>query len=270
LRRRLADAARRRQFATGRGSSHEFQHRLCAYARPLLCYPGQEDQFAGKRNNTRLVLAAVDHLVLQPGQTFSFWRCVGRPTAAAGFLPAAALKDRRLVEDIGGAICLPSTLLYNAALLSGMTILERHCHSIDSYGSQRYFELGRDAAVEYPYRDLCFRNDWPVAVMLGCRMRQDSIVAEVWAAEPLSFSVEIEVSEPIVEPRPTLLRPDRTLEPGVCVIDRPGAAGITVRTARRVTTDGMTRVEDLGASVHHADPREARISAMRFARTPAD
>jgi vancomycin resistance protein VanW len=270
LSRRVIDTLARLRFAMTRADIAEFNHLLCQYDRPLICYPGQEAHFDGKRHNTELVLSAVDGLLIRPGETFSFWQAVGRPSARAGFRPAAALKDRRLVEDVGGAICLPSTLLYNAGLLAGLTILERHCHSVDSYGSRRYFELGRDAAVEYPYRDLRFRNVLPVPVMLTCSLRDDHIHAEVRSATALDISVEIEVADLVIEQPRTIVRADTTLESTECIVDRSGSAGVSVRTMRRITTGSLTRVEELGLTVHHPDPREMRVGTARLARTSAD
>ncbi len=58
-----------------------------------------------------------------------------------------------------------------------MKIVERHCHSVDSYGDARYFELGRDAAVEYAYLDLRFRNDFPQPLLIRSRVEAESVVA---------------------------------------------------------------------------------------------
>lgn len=212
--------------ANGRGAEGDYAHLVCRYERPLICYPGQEASFAGKRGNVELALASIDRLVIAPGETFSFWRCAGRPTRGRGYGFAAAIKDAVLTEDIGGAICLASTLLYNIGLLGGMTIVERRCHSVDSYGEQRYFELGRDAAVEYAYLDLRFRNELGAPVLLRAFAEGARVVAEAWSAEALPLRVEISVE---AEETERLLR---------------------VLTRRVVLLDGHRREEDLGWSVH--------------------
>lgn len=115
-----ADVRTRVRFADLRGGAGAFTYRVCSYARPLISYAGQESRFAAKKHNVELALSRIDALVVGPGETLSFWRAVGRPTTRAGYARAAALKDGVLVEDVGGAICLASTLLYNIGLLSGM------------------------------------------------------------------------------------------------------------------------------------------------------
>ncbi len=245
--------------ARAKSDSAQFSHLVCGYERPLICYPGQEARFVGKRRNSELVLASVDGLVIGPGEMFSFWSCVGRPTRRAGFLPAAALKDRRLVEDVGGAVCLTSTLLYNVGLLSGMKIVERHSHSVDSYGDARYFELGRDAAVEYAYLDLRFRNDFPQALQIHARIEGEAVVAEVWAESESGVRVEICVERPVFTEPPTDTVEDRSLPRGTVVVDDPGATGVRVRTKRIVHMAGRTSVEDLGLSIHHPYPGRERV-----------
>ncbi|HEX5479009.1 MAG TPA: VanW family protein, partial [Dehalococcoidia bacterium] len=137
------------RFASRRDAGGELTQRICAYALPIACYPGQEQRYEGKVRNLSLSMAAIDGALVMPGEVLSFWRLVGRPTRAAGYKEAAALKAGRLTSEVGGSICLASTVLYNVGLLAGMGILERYCHSVDTYGDARYFELGRDAAVEY-------------------------------------------------------------------------------------------------------------------------
>lgn len=204
LRRAIADRRAGVTFADARGDANGFPHGVCAYERRLVCYPGQEAAFAAKRANIARSLAAVDATLIPPGATFSFWRLVGRPTRARGYAPAAAIRGGVLGTEVGGAVCLASTLLFNVALLAGMEITERQCHSIDSYGDARYFELGRDAAVEHPYIDLRFRNPHDVSLLLRARASGDTASAEMLAPRPRCIDVAIEAY--VVESTRELLR----------------------------------------------------------------
>lgn len=237
LRRALMDRARHVRFASTQAGAEDYAHPVCLYRLPLRCYPGQEHRFEGKRNNIDRALMAIDGTVIAAGETFSFWRAVGRPTARHGYMTAAALKSGILTEDIGGALCLASTLIYNAALISGMTIVERRCHSVDSYGDDRYFELGRDAAVEYAYLDLRFRNDLGAPLRLTCAFDGETIVTRVRSRERPRFSVRVRVSGPT------------SSEDG---------AHVHVRTRRVVCVDGAVRRDDLGESVYATPSSVAR------------
>jgi vancomycin resistance protein VanW len=225
--RRLIDDTRSRVRFAATGDSPGFDVEVCRYALPLRCYPGQEHGFAAKRSNIDLALRAIDGVLLRPGETFSFWHSVGRPTASRGYAKAAALKDGLLTEEVGGAICFVSTLVYNVALLSGMAIDERYCHSVDSYGAERYFELGRDAAVEPAYRDLRARNTLSLPLLLCAHLVGETAVAAIAAQRDPCLAVELHVAP--------CHAPD-------------GAFAVT--TTRQVTLHGAARTDDLGISIY--------------------
>lgn len=202
---------------------------VCRYALPVQCYPGREPYFEAKRSNIALAMRALNGVEVASGETFSFWRSVGRPTARRGYAYAAAIKGGVLTQDIGGAVCLVSTLVYNALLLSGMTIRERYAHSVDSYGDARYFEMGRDAAVEYPYRDLRALNDEAEGdLLLRVRLEGETAVAEVMARSWPQCSVDVEAQ----------------------VVGQADGRQLVVRTLRHIRDAAVARTQDLGLSVY--------------------
>jgi RNA polymerase sigma factor (sigma-70 family) len=152
-------------------------------------------------HRARKTMAGVfeSHCQLVDGQNECDGCLVGRPTAARGYGAAAALRDGVLTQEAGGALCLASTVVYNVLLLAGLRIVERHCHSVDSYGDARYFELGRDAAVEYAYRDLRARNDAPEAIPLRATAGRDVVRAEAYVATAGAGTCKISVSAPRID-----------------------------------------------------------------------
>ena len=255
------------------GARPVFEHG--AYELPFIDYPGQEGLARAKRHNQRLLGAALDGAVLAPGETFSLWALAGRPTAASGYSEAAAIKGGRLTTDMGGATCLLSTVLYNAALLAGLEIVERWAHSVDTYGDERYFELGRDCAIEYGYRDLRFRNGFAYPVVLSIDVSDERVRAAIGADRPRDFTVELAVSEPVRESPATRVVFDFHLPPGREVVVEPGYEGLRTRTTRTITwTDGTRRGDDLGESRHHSTARvvargRQRLGAIRRASASA-
>ena len=157
---------------------------------------------------------------------------------------------------MGGSTCLLSTVVYNAVLLGGMEVAERHAHSVDTYGDARYFELGRDATIEYGYRDLRFRNPFPYPVVLNVDVSDERVRVTVGADRPRDFTVDLAVSEPVRESPATRYVFDFHLPPGREVVVEPGYEGLRTRTARTITwTDGTRHGDDLGESRHHSAPR---------------
>ena len=193
VRRRLDDAASGDRFAAARDTAQAFPHPLPHYALPITDYAGQTHVAAAKRQNLRLLAETLDATVVEPGEVWSLWRLAGRPTHARGYGDAAAIVDGELTTAVGGSTCLLSTVVFNAALLAGLEIVERTQHSVDTYGDRRYFELGRDATIEYGYLDLRFRNPHPYPLRLHVTATNDEVRATFQAPVPPTFTVDIAV-----------------------------------------------------------------------------
>ena len=117
-----------------------------------------EEQFllAGKVHNLRLAVAAFDGLEIPAGQTFSFWKHLGRASGLKGYVVGRELREGCIVPNVGGGLCQISNALYDAALQANFEIVERHAHSQVIAGSLA--EQGRDATVFWNYIDLRFRS----------------------------------------------------------------------------------------------------------------
>lgn len=107
----------------------------------------------GKRINLALAAPCFDGLVLAPGQPLSFWRALGRATAARGFRHGMELRGGCIVPTLGGGLCALSNALFQMACELGWTILERHGHTRDAAPADAPV-WGLDATVFWPHVDL--------------------------------------------------------------------------------------------------------------------
>jgi len=68
--------------------------------------------------NALLAASLIDGRVVLPGETFSFYGCVGEPTREWGFLDAPAIfrteEGPEYRPDVGGGICAAATALHRA------------------------------------------------------------------------------------------------------------------------------------------------------------
>ncbi len=126
----------------------------------------------GKVHNLRAAGRRLDGLVIAAGATFSFWRHVGPPSAARGFVAGRMLQQGCMVPAVGGGLCQLSNALYDAALQAGCAILERHPHSRIVPGSAAAY--GRDATVAWNYVDLRFSPSQDLR--LTVRLDRDRLV----------------------------------------------------------------------------------------------
>jgi vancomycin resistance protein YoaR len=132
--------------------------------------------------------------------------------------------------------------------------------SVDSYGERRYFELGRDAAIEYGYRDLRFVNLHELPLHLEVTVDAERVRAALWAPRELGADVRIEVSEPAHSDIPApVITLDEALPAGVEFVETHAIQGLRVSTTRIVrTADGTEVREHLGESVHLSRPAVIR------------
>ena len=238
-RRHLRDRRSGLTFAGARDSPDAFPHRFEGYRLPLRIYPGQEHLAAGKRHNQQLMASALHGARVEPGEVLSLWRRSGRPSARRGYLEGSAIVDGRITAEAGGAVCLLSTVLYNAGLLAALEIVERHAHSADIYGEARYFELGRDATIEYGVLDVRFRNPHPWPVLLEISADDSQVAAAFRAPTPDLPGVAIEVQQPPAQQ----------------------AGLLSARTLRQITPPGgAPRTEDLGWSRYRV-PDASHVTA---------
>ena len=128
-----------------------------------------------QRHNITRAAAAVDGIVLRPGAEFSFNRAVGVCGAARGYRLAPAIVDGELRSEWGGGVCQVSSTLYNAALLAGLPITERHAHSrpVSSVPP------GRDAASAFGIADLRFVNDSGSLMKIAASVRGNRLTISI-------------------------------------------------------------------------------------------
>ena len=142
---------------------------------------------ANKIHNLTIAISKLNHIVIAPGQVFSFWKLVGEPTQKNGYLKSRAIVGNALQEEVGGGLCQLSGLIYFLSLHAGLTIIERHAHSLDIYTEEeRFTPLGSDATVAFGYKDLRLLNPHPFAVCFSFQLTQESLLGTVSAAEKIT------------------------------------------------------------------------------------
>ncbi|GHN02494.1 hypothetical protein WSM22_39830 [Cytophagales bacterium WSM2-2] len=121
--------------------------------------------FDNKIHNIGRGISQVDGLVLLPGEIFSFWRLVQKPSRSNNYKLGRNIVSEQLSEDYGGGLCQLSSIIYHLALTSGLHIVERHNHSVDIYKEEeRFTPLGADATVVYGHKDLRVQNKYSFPV----------------------------------------------------------------------------------------------------------
>lgn len=110
--------------------------------------------------NLKLAVQQLDGIVLRPGEIFSYWKLIGKPSARKGYIPGMVLRNGSFTSGVGGGLCQLSNLIYWLTLHTPLTITERHRHGYDIFpDSNRTQPFGSGATCFYPHGDLMIRND---------------------------------------------------------------------------------------------------------------
>ncbi len=130
----------------------------------------------GRKNNINLAVGALNNCEILPEETFSFNDLVGRRTEGRGYKSANIIKDGVFVKGIGGGICQVSSTLYNALLLSNITVSEAHKHSLPV----SYVKEGFDAMVSWNGADLKFINTTTLPIYISAFANNEKITFKIY------------------------------------------------------------------------------------------
>jgi len=142
-----------------------------------------ETSFDTKEKNRNINIAkaaeSINNKIIKPGEEFSFNDTVGPTIKSRGYEKAMVYKNGEKSEGEGGGVCQVSSTLHMAAKNAGMTILERHDHSLPV----TYAKSGEEAATSYGVQDFKFKNEKNHAVQIKTSVKDDKIKVAIYNAQ---------------------------------------------------------------------------------------
>ena len=145
-----------------------------------------------KVENLKIVVSCLSGVVIRPGESFSFCRLVGKPTAKRGFKEGMELSMGKAQSGIGGGICQMANLLNWLVMHSPLTVTERSAHSFDPFPDRnRSIPFGTGCAIFYNYVDFRFRNETEKTFQLKLWMDEDQLWGELLSDEEIYETYKI-------------------------------------------------------------------------------
>ena len=144
--------------------------------------PGIDPQLQlNKADNIRLACSRMNGVIVNPGETFSFWKLVGKTSKRNGFAEGRVIVNGKLVAGVGGGLCNLANTINLLVMHSPMTITELHHHSDalapDPRGVRVPYSAG--TSVNYNFVDYRFRNDTEQPVQLCAWCDGDDLCTEL-------------------------------------------------------------------------------------------
>ena len=156
---------------------------------------GRVDPVLQDNKAVNLALAApkINGILIRPGETFSFWHLVGRPSAANGYRTGMVIANAQTGEAVGGGMCQFSNLIHWMVLHAPLTITEQHHHDqfdlFPDFGRQVPFGTG--TSIFYNYLDYRFRNDTEQTYQLLVHTTPTHLCGELRTDAPLAVKYHI-------------------------------------------------------------------------------
>ncbi len=133
--------------------------------------------------NLRLAVERVNGIIINPNETFSYWKLIGNPTRRKGYVDGMVLFYGGFKEGVGGGLCQLSNLIYWMTLHTPLIVTERYRHSYDVFpDSNRTQPFGSGATCVYNYRDLQIRNNSNERYQLHIYLTDEYLVGQ-WRME---------------------------------------------------------------------------------------
>jgi len=145
-----------------------------------------------KITNLKIAISHINNVVIKPGETFSIWKLVGRPTANKGYLEGLVLDNGKISKGIGGGLCQLGNLLYWMSLHSPLTIKERWRHSYDVFPDiNRTIPFACGATLSYNYIDLVLKNNTENTFQINLWLDEKYLNGELTCNKKLNLNYEI-------------------------------------------------------------------------------
>lgn len=142
---------------------------------------------ANRVNNLVLACQALDGVVINPGQTFSYNETVGQRTEARGYKKALAYTSSGKTTSLEGGVSQVASTLYYAALVADLEIVERHDHGL----AVGYIDKGLDAYVTWKNMDLRFKNNTNFPIQLQATAENGAVSIQILGTDEKDYYIEL-------------------------------------------------------------------------------
>lgn len=139
-----------------------------------------------KVTNIRLAAEKINGIVIKPGETFSFWRTVGKTTEREGYKEGLVIhRGGKLGADIAGGLCQMANMVHWLVLNSPLTVTELHHHSDALFpDDRRRVPFGTGTSVVNNYVDYRFKNNTDCAVQICTWIEDGELCGELRSEKP--------------------------------------------------------------------------------------
>ena len=112
-----------------------------------------------KVTNIELACKKINGIIIHPGETFSYWRTLGKATKKGGYKKGLVIGKNGFGADYGGGLCQMANMIHWLILNSPLKVTELHHHTDALFPDERRrVPFGTGTSVCYNNVDYRFKN----------------------------------------------------------------------------------------------------------------
>ena len=112
-----------------------------------------------KVTNIQLACDKINRIIIHPGEVFSFWKLVGKPSKEKGYKEGLFIGKNGFKSGYGGGLCQMANMIHYLVLNSPLEVVEIHHHSDALFpDDRRRVPFGTGTSILYNNVDYRFKN----------------------------------------------------------------------------------------------------------------
>lgn len=213
---------------------------------------------SGRLYNIASTAKVTNDMVLAPGDIFDYAKVIKETEKKFGFKEAPVIMNGKLVPGIGGGICQVSSTIYNAALRTGLEIVERRNHSLPI----SYLPMGQDATFADDYINFRFKNTTGYFIVMRTTTENHKLTVKFFGTMPdnVAYTIKSQTIKKIEAPVKYVK--NSSLAVGEQEVLQRGKAGYVVETYRSKLVDGKSVEKKLiSRDYYRAQPKLVAVNS---------
>ena len=144
----------------------------------VTCY--QSNHEGDLIDNIQFAYGVFDGIVINPGETFSYWRTIGEATEKKGYKQGLVVMKNGLSSGFGGGLCQMANMIHWLVLNSPLDVTELHHHSDALFPDERRrVPFGTGTSVYYNNVDYRFKNNTDQKVQILVWVEEGELCGEL-------------------------------------------------------------------------------------------
>lgn len=142
--------------------------------------------------NLKIAVKKINGITIKPGEVFSYWYLIGKPSARKGYVDGMVLNNGGFEPATGDGLCQLSNLIFWMTIHTPLTVIERHRHGYDVFpDSNRTQPFGSGATCFYPHGDLMILNNTQDTYQIMVKVGKKNLEGEIRVSSKPEYKFEI-------------------------------------------------------------------------------